>query len=218
MPKAVTVVEQVAAPVSAAVTLQSPAAGPRMQVWLPSDRPPSAFSVLESPAPSVFSLLLLGSLTAAVSKRLTNPLLVASSHQSREVRDPDKFCSLCHATFNDPVMAQQHYVGKKHRKQETKLKLMAHYGRLADPAVTDSAGKETWGAQLTPMAGSGSDHQGNTSPPEGSWGRRLKGLESQVGNPNKGKGLGGVWSAEGCGLSWPSLATCYHICSFVKRI
>lgn len=55
--------------------------------------------------------------------------------------DPDKFCSLCHATFNDPVMAQQHYVGKKHRKQETKLKLMAHYGRLADPAVTDSSGK-----------------------------------------------------------------------------
>ncbi|XP_036920338.1 zinc finger protein 346 [Sturnira hondurensis] len=79
----------------------------------------------------------------APSKRLTNPLLVAStlaaSHQSREVRDPDKFCSLCHATFNDPVMAQQHYMGKKHRKQETKLKLMAHYGRLADPAVTDSA-------------------------------------------------------------------------------
>uniref|UniRef100_A0A452VJA7 Zinc finger protein 346 n=1 Tax=Ursus maritimus TaxID=29073 RepID=A0A452VJA7_URSMA len=63
-------------------------------------------------------------------------------HQNREMIDPDKFCSLCHATFNDPVMAQQHYVGKKHRKQETKLKLMAHYGRLADPAVTDSsAGK-----------------------------------------------------------------------------
>ena len=59
-------------------------------------------------------------------------------HQNREMIDPDKFCSLCHATFNDPVMAQQHYVGKKHRKQETKLKLMAHYGRLADTAVTDS--------------------------------------------------------------------------------
>uniref|UniRef100_A0A8D2CN82 Zinc finger protein 346 n=1 Tax=Sciurus vulgaris TaxID=55149 RepID=A0A8D2CN82_SCIVU len=81
----------------------------------------------------------------ALSKRLTNPFLVASTlalHQNRETIDPDKFCSLCHATFNDPVMAQQHYVGKKHRKQETKLKLMAHYGRLADPAVTDlSAGK-----------------------------------------------------------------------------
>ncbi|XP_014690379.1 zinc finger protein 346 isoform X8 [Equus asinus] len=79
----------------------------------------------------------------ALSKRLTNPFLVASTlalHQNREMIDPDKFCSLCHATFNDPVMAQQHYVGKKHRKQETKLKLMAHYGRLADPAVTDSSG------------------------------------------------------------------------------
>ncbi|XP_042523071.1 zinc finger protein 346 isoform X4 [Dipodomys spectabilis] len=81
----------------------------------------------------------------ALSKRLINPFLVASTlalHQSREMIDPDKFCSLCHATFNDPAMAQQHYVGKKHRKQETKLKLMAHYGRLADPAVTDlTAGK-----------------------------------------------------------------------------
>ncbi|XP_063498610.1 zinc finger protein 346 isoform X5 [Symphalangus syndactylus] len=76
----------------------------------------------------------------ALSKRLTNPFLVASTlalHQNREMIDPDKFCSLCHATFNDPVMAQQHYVGKKHRKQETKLKLMARYGRLADPAVSD---------------------------------------------------------------------------------
>ncbi|XP_076993849.1 zinc finger protein 346 isoform X6 [Tamandua tetradactyla] len=67
---------------------------------------------------------------------------VEALHQNRDIIDPDKFCSLCHATFNDPVMAQQHYVGKKHRKQETKLKLMAHYGRLADPAVSDSsAGK-----------------------------------------------------------------------------
>uniref|UniRef100_F6X6P2 Zinc finger protein 346 n=1 Tax=Callithrix jacchus TaxID=9483 RepID=F6X6P2_CALJA len=81
----------------------------------------------------------------ALSKRLTNPFLMASTlalHQNRELIDPDKFCSLCHATFNNPVMAQQHYVGKKHRKQETKLKLMARYGRMADPAVTDfPAGK-----------------------------------------------------------------------------
>nr|XP_034366403.1 zinc finger protein 346 isoform X2 [Arvicanthis niloticus] len=62
--------------------------------------------------------------------------------QNREMLDPDKFCSLCHSTFNDPAMAQQHYMGKRHRKQETKLKLMAHYGRLADPAVSElPAGK-----------------------------------------------------------------------------
>ena len=104
-----------------------------------------AFSIRESLAPSgFFHCFCLNSLTAALSKRLTNPFLVASTlalHQNREMIDPDKFCSLCHATFNDPVMAQQHYMGKKHRKQETKLKLMAHYGRLADPAVADSSGK-----------------------------------------------------------------------------
>lgn len=91
-----------------------------------------------------FHCFCLNFLTTALLKRLTNPFLMASTlalHQNREMIDPDKFCSLCHATFNDPVMAQQHYVGKKHRKQETKLKLMAHYGRLADPAVTDSSGK-----------------------------------------------------------------------------
>lgn len=35
-------------------------------------------------------------------------------------------------------MAKQHYVGKKHKKQETKLKLMAHYGRTPEePAVSN---------------------------------------------------------------------------------
>ncbi|XP_052012440.1 zinc finger protein 346 isoform X3 [Apodemus sylvaticus] len=80
---------------------------------------------------------------AALSKHLTNPFLVASTlalQQNREMLDPDKFCSLCHSTFNDPAMAQQHYMGKRHRKQETKLKLMAHYGRLADPAISDLPG------------------------------------------------------------------------------
>ncbi|XP_040819488.1 zinc finger protein 346 isoform X5 [Ochotona curzoniae] len=81
----------------------------------------------------------------ALEEKFSSFFLLASTlalHQSREMIDPDKFCSLCHATFNDPAMAQQHYMGKKHRKQETKLKLVAHYGRLAGPAVADlAAGK-----------------------------------------------------------------------------
>lgn len=87
----------------------------------------------------------LSSKVEALSKRLPTPFLVAStiaSDQNHEAPNPDKFCSLCHATFNDPGMAQQHYMGKKHRKQETKLKLIAHYGRLADPAVTDSSARK----------------------------------------------------------------------------
>lgn len=118
-------------------------------------------------------------------------------HQNREMIDPDKFCSLCHATFNDPVMAEQHYVGKKHRKQETKLKLMAHYGRLADPAVTDLSGER---AQLIFRAGSGLDY----------WARsvllllmsskagfvNLDACGNQAGNLNESEAV--IWLVEKC--------------------
>ncbi|XP_019121313.1 zinc finger protein 346 isoform X3 [Larimichthys crocea] len=50
--------------------------------------------------------------------------------------NPDRFCSVCQASFNNPLMAQQHYVGKKHRKQMTKLKLMETYGPSTAPAST----------------------------------------------------------------------------------
>ncbi|XP_061595146.1 zinc finger protein 346 isoform X2 [Cololabis saira] len=42
--------------------------------------------------------------------------------------NPDRFCSICKASFNNPLMAQQHYVGKKHKKRMTRLKLMETYG------------------------------------------------------------------------------------------
>lgn len=50
--------------------------------------------------------------------------------------DPDRFCSICKASFNNPIMAQQHYAGKKHKKQLTKRKLMETYGPATTPAVT----------------------------------------------------------------------------------
>ncbi|XP_068600863.1 zinc finger protein 346 [Brachionichthys hirsutus] len=50
--------------------------------------------------------------------------------------NPNRFCSICQASFNNPLMAQQHYVGKKHRKQMTKQKLMATYGPATAPAST----------------------------------------------------------------------------------
>ncbi|XP_072230887.1 zinc finger protein 346 isoform X2 [Leuresthes tenuis] len=50
--------------------------------------------------------------------------------------NPDRFCSVCKACFNNPLMAQQHYVGKKHRKQMTRLKLMETYGPSTAPAST----------------------------------------------------------------------------------
>lgn len=47
--------------------------------------------------------------------------------------DPEKFCSICHASFNNPLMSKQHYVGKKHKKQMTKVKLMEHFGPSSAP-------------------------------------------------------------------------------------
>ncbi|XP_029546924.1 zinc finger protein 346 isoform X2 [Salmo trutta] len=50
--------------------------------------------------------------------------------------DQDHFCSICHASFNNPLMAKQHYEGKKHKKQLTQQKLMETYGPSTAPAST----------------------------------------------------------------------------------
>ncbi|XP_015268007.1 PREDICTED: zinc finger protein 346-like [Gekko japonicus] len=67
------------------------------------------------------------------------PTTVSSNEENQNTSDPNKFCSLCHAIFNNPLMAKQHYVGKKHKKQETKLKLMAHYGRTPEEPAASTA-------------------------------------------------------------------------------
>ncbi|XP_067280791.1 zinc finger protein 346 [Pseudorasbora parva] len=51
-------------------------------------------------------------------------------------QDPNRFCSICQASFNNPLMAQQHYNGKKHKKHLTKQKLMETYGPSSAPAST----------------------------------------------------------------------------------
>ncbi|XP_039212679.1 zinc finger protein 346 isoform X1 [Crotalus tigris] len=78
-----------------------------------------------------------------IQKEPTNllPTTGSSNEENQNTSDPDKFCNLCHATFNNPLIAKQHYVGKKHKKQETKLKLMAHYGRTPEEPAVSSAGK-----------------------------------------------------------------------------
>ena len=53
--------------------------------------------------------------------------------------NPDRFCSICQASFNNPLMAQQHYAGKKHKKQLTKQKLMETYGPSTSPGQAGAA-------------------------------------------------------------------------------
>uniref|UniRef100_A0A8C2JV08 Zinc finger protein 346 n=1 Tax=Cyprinus carpio TaxID=7962 RepID=A0A8C2JV08_CYPCA len=54
--------------------------------------------------------------------------------------DPDRFCSICQASFNNPLMAQQHYSGKKHKKHLTKQKLMETYGPSSAPGQSIEGG------------------------------------------------------------------------------
>ena len=40
------------------------------------------------------------------------------------VREASKYCCLCGAWFNNPLMAQQHYGGKKHRRNAARIQLL----------------------------------------------------------------------------------------------
>ncbi|CAB1354173.1 unnamed protein product, partial [Coregonus sp. 'balchen'] len=49
-----------------------------------------------------------------------------------DLSDPNKHCHLCAATFNNPHMAQQHYVGRKHQRNHSRQQLLKDLGE--DPA------------------------------------------------------------------------------------
>ncbi|NXL61764.1 ZMAT1 protein, partial [Chordeiles acutipennis] len=44
------------------------------------------------------------------------------------------YCKLCCAPFDNPLTAQQHYVGKKHRRNEVRKKILEELGDIAIPA------------------------------------------------------------------------------------
>ncbi|XP_053510219.1 zinc finger matrin-type protein 4 isoform X2 [Ictalurus furcatus] len=46
--------------------------------------------------------------------------------------DSDRYCQLCHAWFNNPGMARQHYDGKKHKKNAARADLLEQLGKTLD--------------------------------------------------------------------------------------
>ncbi|NXH75719.1 ZMAT1 protein, partial [Hydrobates tethys] len=56
-----------------------------------------------------------------------------------KLNDPDKYCKLCCAPFNNPLVAQQHYVGKKHRRNEARKKILEELGDKAVPAESSTS-------------------------------------------------------------------------------
>ncbi|PKU35321.1 zinc finger matrin-type protein 4 [Limosa lapponica baueri] len=58
-----------------------------------------------------------------------SPAVVPAPHQRR---DSDRYCQLCAAWFNNPMMAQQHYDGKKHKKNAARADLLEQLGKTLD--------------------------------------------------------------------------------------
>lgn len=50
-----------------------------------------------------------------------------------------KYCCLCGAWFNNPLMAQQHYEGKKHKRNAARARLLEQLAGSLD--ATESTGK-----------------------------------------------------------------------------
>nr|XP_020138190.1 zinc finger matrin-type protein 4 isoform X2 [Microcebus murinus] len=61
--------------------------------------------------------------------RVDTAPVVASPYQRR---DSDRYCGLCAAWFNNPLMAQQHYEGKKHKKNAARVALLEQLGTTLD--------------------------------------------------------------------------------------
>nr|XP_033808090.1 lysine-rich coiled-coil protein 1 [Geotrypetes seraphini] len=59
--------------------------------------------------------------------------LLSSLDNALDLDDPDKYCKLCSAPFNSPLMAQQHYSGKKHQRNMARRKMMEEMGDEAVP-------------------------------------------------------------------------------------
>uniref|UniRef100_H3A7Y4 Matrin-type domain-containing protein n=1 Tax=Latimeria chalumnae TaxID=7897 RepID=H3A7Y4_LATCH len=59
-------------------------------------------------------------------------LALAFILSSRQHPVPGKFCRLCRSWFNNPMMAQQHYDGKKHKKNAARAQLLQHLGETLD--------------------------------------------------------------------------------------
>lgn len=66
----------------------------------------------------------------------------SSSSTALDLNNPNNYCKLCSASFNSPLMAQQHYVGKKHKRNEARKKFVDKIRKKPHLAKSDANGKQ----------------------------------------------------------------------------
>ncbi|XP_053314122.1 lysine-rich coiled-coil protein 1 [Spea bombifrons] len=57
----------------------------------------------------------------------------SSTDNEVDLTDPDKYCKLCCASFNKPLVALQHYSGKKHARNVARKRMMEEMEESGDP-------------------------------------------------------------------------------------
>lgn len=58
----------------------------------------------------------------------TEPPSHPSASAEVDLKDPNKYCALCAACFNNPHMALQHYNGRKHLRMEARQEVLKELG------------------------------------------------------------------------------------------
>lgn len=56
-----------------------------------------------------------------------------------DLQDPDKYCAMCAASFNNPQMALQHYNGRKHQRNQARQDLLKELGDDVQEGNTGSS-------------------------------------------------------------------------------
>ncbi|XP_039187273.1 zinc finger matrin-type protein 1-like isoform X2 [Crotalus tigris] len=98
-----------------------------------SDQTQPMQDVHSEPDSSASPILPKASLEKSLQQDVASEDLYSSCRTALDLDDPDKYCKLCSAPFNNPFMAHQHYVGKKHKRNELRKKLVAEIGTQAIP-------------------------------------------------------------------------------------
>ncbi|KAM3877918.1 zinc finger matrin-type protein 1 [Diretmus argenteus] len=63
-----------------------------------------------------------------------DPTATTSPSTEVDLKDSNKYCALCAASFNNPQMALQHYNGKKHQRNQARQELLKGLGEHAQQA------------------------------------------------------------------------------------
>ncbi|XP_039543908.1 zinc finger matrin-type protein 1 [Pimephales promelas] len=90
--------------------------------------PPPGVAVLESTSP--VALPSVNAVQNPISQEQSDTSGLAD--QEVDLSDPNKYCTLCSASFNNPLVAQQHYSGRKHQRNQARTEMLDQMGEQSE--------------------------------------------------------------------------------------